>query len=135
MKNELKGVVLDLESYKKSNITVNVQLTAEHIVQEDIALRDILSPASIPVSTVLGVQGNLLVYNPATRLYDSSPYTGNLTVTGAIDINPSLLDPGRKMKLNYTIPGKASMIMSIPADKLWTTDLDSMLNRLEKMTK
>jgi hypothetical protein len=135
MRTELRGIVEDLKAYKDTSIPINAQLTAEHAVQEDIALKDVLSPASFPVSKVLEVSGNLNVYNPGTRTYETAPFTGNLTVTGTIDIDPSTLDPNRKMRLNYTIPGKGNMTINIPAGSLWTPDLENVIDRLEKISR
>jgi len=135
MRTELRGIVEDLKVYKDTGIPISATLTAEHVVQEDIALKDILSPASFPVSKVLEVSGSLSVYNPGIRTYEAAPFTGNLTVTGTIDIDPSILDPSRKMRLNYTIPGKGDMIINLPAGALWTPDLENVIDRLEKISR
>ena len=135
MRIELKGVIEDLKAFKATNISINAELTAEHVVKEEIALRDILDPVSFPISKVMEVSGEVLLLNPSTRIYESAPYTGNLTVTGSIDIDPSLLDPSKKMRLNYTIPGKGAMIINIPAGHIWSSDLDDLISRLEKIVK
>jgi hypothetical protein len=79
------------------------------------------------------VTGELRIYNPATKTYESQPYEGTLTVSGSIDIDPSRIDPNRKMRLNYTIPGAADLSITIPAGRLWTADLDNVLERLKRI--
>lgn len=133
MRGELKGIAGDLEGYKEASITIDTQITAEHVVKEDILLKDILSPVSLPVSKVLNVTGELRIYNPATRTYESQSYEGTLTVSGSIDLDPSRIDPNRKMHLNYTIPGEGTLTMTIPAGRLWTPDLDNVLERLKRI--
>lgn len=135
MRTELKGVIVDLESFKESSFPISAEVTAEHVVQEEIALKDVLSPISFPVATTLHVAGSINAYNPGTRLMEEAPYEGNLTITGSINIDPSLLDSSRKMHLNYTVPGKGNMTIIVPIGRLWTSDMDDVLSRLENIAK
>ncbi|MEM2974567.1 MAG: hypothetical protein QW112_03015 [Candidatus Micrarchaeia archaeon] len=133
IRTELKGIIVDLQAFKEGNITIDSKLTVEHVIQEDLPLRDILSQSTIPVSTVLEVEGDVKMYNPVTRTYESGPYRGNITVRGNINVDPSGIDPSRKLRLNYTVPGTGEMSIKVPGNRLWTSDLDDVISRLERI--
>jgi len=134
LKNEIGKIAADLRAFKEEDIILVSPLAANHTVEADVPLREIISPFSIPLVQDIPVTLEGTTYHPS---YGSIVLRGNATVhfLSSILVDPSNLSDERTLSLKYSLLGNGTTAIRFKGADLWTEQLNDVLTRLERLSK
>ncbi|MEM4133738.1 MAG: hypothetical protein QXO35_03420 [Candidatus Micrarchaeia archaeon] len=136
LKSELRAISSDLKEFSRSTIELNTQFDQPHSLQSSVPLNQVLSPFSIPIpSQEIETKGTINVVLPVYGLPVSIPWEGKLTVFGSITTNTSAIPQSETLKINYTLPSSGTVRMKISASELFQGKLNSIIERLDNLSK
>jgi len=136
MKAEIGSISEDLRAYRKATITIQTTLDAEHKVDTSLPISEGVQPFSIPIppQQIAGT-GSFNVILPGLNIPVSIPWNGTIFVEGSVDVNTTAFEDDKILKLSYTLPGEGRLTMNIKGEDLFTPELASINDRLDRLSK
>lgn len=134
LKNEIGKIAADLRAFKEEDITLVSPLAANHTVEANVPLREIISPFTIPIVQDVPISIEGTTYHP---VYGTIVLHGNATAhfLSGILIDPSNLSDERVASLKYSLLGNGTTTIRFKGADIWTDQLNDILARLELLAK
>jgi hypothetical protein len=137
MKNELKTIITNLESFKDSTITLRARMT--NITQTGVAaipIREAIPSISIPIPPQeLTINGSMEVILPGYNFPVKVPWKGTSEISGILNIDTRNLSEERKITIRYEIPAVGEMSFKIKGEEIFTEELDRIIKSLEELSR
>lgn len=137
MKNEVRNIVNNLESFKETKIPIRTKIiNINQTGSASIPIREAIPTISIPIPPQeLNINGTMSVILPGYNFPVTLPWSGKSEISGTLVINTRNLSEDRKINIYYEIPISGEMSFEIKGKEIITPEMEKIINSLKEMSK
>lgn len=134
-KAELRGIAQDLRAIKDRSVGVQAPVQGSAKVNQNVLLRDILPPTiTVPITANIPIQKRVMASSPTMGtvyidLNETVPVNFNLTLILGENLGQNAIVINKELNVDMQMESK------VKTSDLYGTELDDVINRLEKLAQ